>query len=269
MYHIQKYLTAAKARNLCCFSLLFIFISLNTYGQRPPNEAKYLGKKLNDIEVMDKDGNRKNISEFFGDVPVILSPIYTKCPSSCSVITGSLKDAVNKAGGLGTDYRVLTFSFDFEDEPKDLQTFGKRWKLDENNWEVVSSDEESTKLLLESIDFEVVKDTVYGEYLHPNVVMVISPGMKISRFVYGVFPTARDINMSVLEAKQEKTSLSFYDGLVLNCFRFDNDLKTYVVDWKFVAQIVAGVSTIFVLLFLVIRDSFFKDMDAVEPEQTT
>ncbi len=234
----------------------------NVFGQRPPNEAKYLGKQLEDIVVFDKEGNHFKISEYFGDIPVILSPIYTKCPGSCSIITANLKEAVSNAGGLGKDYKILTFSFDYDDEPKDLQAFTNRWKLEEAFWKVVSTDEENTKKLLAAIDFEVIKDTVFGDFLHPNVVIVASPEMKISRFVYGVFPTARDINMSVLEAKQEKTSLSLYEGLVLNCFRFDSNLKTYIVDWPFIIQTFAGITVILGLLFLVVKDSFFKDIEA-------
>lgn len=240
-------------------SLSFLSLSLYSSGQRPPDENKYLGRQLEDVEVFDPKGGRFKISDFFGDVPVLISPIYTKCPGSCSVITANLKEAVNKSGGLGGKYKVLTFSFDHGDGPADLQAFIRRWKLGDN-WEVVATDFENTQKLLASIDFEIIKDTVFGDYLHPNVVVVASPGMKISRFVYGVFPTARDINMAVLEAKQEKTSLSFYEGLVLNCFRFDNDLKTYTIDWPFVINMFVGITFISGLLFFVFRDMFFKDV---------
>jgi protein SCO1 len=234
--------------------ILLLSLCLDASGQRPPNETKFLGQRPGDIEVFDSQNNRFKISDFVNDMPVLLSPIYTKCPSSCSIITANLKEAVKKSGGLGEKYKVLTFSFDYNDTPKDLKTFEKRWKLDDENWKVVASDKENTEKILASIDFEIIKDTVLGDFYHPNVVIVISPGMKISRFVYGAFPNARDINMSVLEAKQEKTSLSLYEGFLLNCFRFDQNTKKFIPDWAFILQFCIGFSFIGALLIFLIKD---------------
>lgn len=231
------------------------------FGQRQPNEAKYLGLPLADIEVVDALGNKSLLSALIQGGPILLSPVYTKCPSACSVITAHLKGAVKKAGGLGEKYTVVTFSFDHEDTPEDLQVFVQRWELDNMEWKTVSADSTSTALLLQSIDYEVVKDN-YGEYEHPNVVVVISTDMKISRFIHGVIPRSRDINMGVLEASKGNISLSFYDGFLLRCFKFDNEAKRYVIDWAFVTQVSVGLFVLSVLAVILIRDMFFKDIAA-------
>lgn len=244
----------------CILLMPFLCLFYNSlYSQRDPNETKFLGKQLADIEVFDSKNNRNKLSELIKDRPIILSPIYTKCPSSCSIITANLKEAIKKSKGMGKEYEVLTFSFDYYDTPKDLKTFTKRWDITGESWKVVASDKESTSQLLSSIDFEIIKEKS-GDYLHPNVLVVITPKMKISRFVYGVFPSARDIDMAVLEAKKEKTSLSFYEGFLLNCFKFDATSKKYIIDWAFIIQICVGIFFISGLLFFVIRDLFFKDL---------
>ncbi len=236
-----------------CFKIIF------AYSQRDPNEVKFIGKNLADIEVFDSENNRIKLSELIKDKPVIFSPVYTKCPSSCSIITANLKEAVKKSNGLGKEYNIITFSFDYFDTPKDLKTFKKRWNISGNDWNVLASDEENTMKILSSIDFEIIKEKS-GDYLHPNVLVVVTPKMKISRFVYGVFPSARDIDMAVLEAKKEKTSLSFYEGFLLNCFKFDAVAKKYIIDWAFIIQICVGIFFISGSLFFVVRDLFFKDL---------
>src|SRR5262245_60463316 len=44
--------------------------------------------------------------------PWIVSPMYSRCPSTCSVITAALKSALQRAGLRPDEYRVLSFSFD-------------------------------------------------------------------------------------------------------------------------------------------------------------
>jgi protein SCO1 len=242
--------------------VIFLMLSLVAAGsQRPPNEAKFLGREIADIYVTDTRGEQHLLSALIGSEPVLLSPVYTSCPSACSVITAHLKEAVAKAGGLGKNFTVITFSFDHEDSPEDLQVFTDRWKLEEPSWKVVAADREGTNMLLASIDFEITKDD-RGEFEHPNVVLVVSPGMKISRFIHGVVPKSRDIKIGILEAKKEQSSLSFYEGFLARCFKFDSESNTYVVDWPFVIQVTVGLLFISTLVILVIRDMFFRDIEA-------
>jgi protein SCO1/2 len=238
----------------------FLYLEvISACAQRDPNEVKFIGKNLADIEVFDSENKRTKLSELIKDKPVILSPVYTKCPSSCSIITANLKEAVKKSNGLGKEYNIITFSFDYFDTPKELKTFKKRWNISGEEWKVLATDKENTMKILSSIDFEIIKEKS-GDYLHPNVIVVITPKMKISRFVYGVFPSARDIDMAVLEAKKEKTSLSFYEGFLLNCFKFDAVAKKYIIDWAFIIQICVGIFFISGSIFFVVRDLFFKDL---------
>lgn len=218
---------------------LILFIALCSFNM--PNEDMHLGKKIPDIQVTTPKGERKSIYEFLtGKNPVLLSPVYTKCAGACSIITGGLEGSINELGTLGKDFSIITFSFDSKDTPADLESFRKRWKLDGRYWNVVSSDEAGIRELLTSIDFQVDYDSIMGQYAHPNMVIVLTPTGKISRYVYGISPKPNDLRLSLLEAKKENTSLGLFEGIFLRCFRFDPGLKTYHADLGFIFQLVAG-----------------------------
>ncbi|MEW6467690.1 MAG: SCO family protein [Bacteroidota bacterium] len=234
-------------------TLFVLFCSFNL-----PDEDKFLGKQVPDVQVTDQDGNRKSIRELLkGDKPIVISPVYTRCPSSCSIITGGLKGSVSELGTLGQDFSIITFSFDPNDSPDDLRTFQKRWNIDGKDWKVISSDEEGVKQLLASLDFQVDYDSAMNEYAHPNLVIVLTPSGKISRYVYGISPKPNDLRLSLLEAKKENTSLGLFEGIFLRCFRFDPGSRTYSAEWGFILQLMAGI-IFFTIMFTYVARMFWK-----------
>ena len=224
----------------------------------PSEEKNFLGKPIEDIQVLCSDGNSVSIYSFLGDKPVVLSPIYTKCPHSCNLITANLKSVIDDLGNIGENYHVLSFSFDHKDTPEDLQTFENRWGIKDHNWNVVTASKESVDILLASINFLIEYDSLTGDYAHPNEAIVLSPSGKISRYIYGVKPKKTDLKISILEAKQEKYSLGIYEGLLLRCYRYDPATGTYVIDWSFIIQVSVGGVIIICLLTYLLRGVFIK-----------
>ncbi|MDH5397453.1 MAG: cbb3-type cytochrome c oxidase subunit I [Cyclobacteriaceae bacterium] len=230
---------------ILCASL---FISFDT-----PDQKKFLGKDIANIEVFDRSGNKFMLYDLIKNKPVILSPIYTSCPHSCSLITANLKEVAEKIDGYGTQFTVISFSFDDADTPKDLDNFSKRWQLNGTDWNIISARKENIDSLLKSINFKIQKDEISGDYAHPNLAVVLTPKKRISRYIFGIFPDKKDLKLAIMEATDEKTSFSFYDGLYLNCFQYDVNSGTYVIDWSFLIQVFAGLSVIGSLSIITIR----------------
>lgn len=218
-----------------------------------PDEKKFIGRKLENIRLSDAKGRQYDLFSLLNKKPVILSPVYTKCPSACSLISGGLKEAAEKLGTLGKDFTIVTFSFDSSDRQHDLEAFEARWKMDGENWRTATASYNEIEKLLNSADYHFDVDKNSGEYLHPNLVIILTPSGRISRYIYGLTPKAKDIKLAVMEAGAEKTRLSIFKGLYLKCFAFDPVSKTYKLDWSFIISTSAGIFFIILISTLLLR----------------
>lgn len=70
---MKKAVYPFRFSSLICF-LLGVF-PLFLLAQRDPNEAKFIGKQIANIEVFDAQNNRYKISELLKDKPLLLSPV--------------------------------------------------------------------------------------------------------------------------------------------------------------------------------------------------
>lgn len=216
-----------------------------------PDEKTTLGTYMPDVRFFDSKGNEFYLKEVLGDRPLVVSFIYTRCVTACLIITGSLKDAVSEIGGLGEDYRVLTFSFDPRDMPHDLERFRRQWDMDGKDWIVASAEGENMEKFLKALDFHYTFNRITGEIFHPNFLVILSPDGKITRYLYGVFPEAKNLKLSILEAKKGKTSFSPLEGFLLRCYTYDPATNSYRLDLSFIIGVVMGGGTI-ITIFLVV-----------------
>ncbi|SNZ13882.1 SCO family protein [Hydrogenobacter hydrogenophilus] len=177
---------------------LLLFFSY-TYSQGtgiPPNESRTLGKHLPHIELMDSYGNTFDIYELKGK-PIILSPIYTHCSSACPIITDSLKKAISQLGKPGKDFWVISFSFDPKDTVKDIRKFQEEHHIDGIGWKVViAKDKENLFRLVDAIDFRFMT-LENRDFIHPNLLVVISPDMRVKKYLYGVVFSHQDLKKAM------------------------------------------------------------------------
>lgn len=247
-------LTYMKYTPLWILPLCFLLSGFNL-----PNEKKFLAQKAADIEVFDDAGNHFELSALLGKTPLIISPVYTRCHSLCGVISNGVKTAVTELGTLGKDFTMISFSFDSTDTPTDLAAYEDRWDMDGVSWKAVSAPAENIQRLMSSIGYEYDYDPATKEFNHPSILIVLTPAGKISRYIYGINPSKKDIRLAVMEAMAEKTRPGIFKGFYLRCFGYDPALKTYKPDWRFIISTSAGllmislVSGIFTRSFIVTK----------------
>ncbi len=227
-----------------------------------PDDKLYTGRKVVSVSVNKASGDTALLLGDTRGLPVILSPVYTRCPSACSLISGGLKRSIQSIGPPGEEYMIITFSFDHNDSAEDLKGFEERWGMDGITWKTVNADSMATARLLESIDYHFDYDPQSGEYAHPNVTLVLTPSGRISRYIYGVEPKARDLELALMEASLEKTSSggggSWLRQIYIKCFAFDPGTKTYHLEWKFIIQTSAGILILAIMGTLLVRSLFFS-----------
>lgn len=239
--------------------LLFLFVWIMLSGFNLPNEKKYLSSQAANIEVFDAAGNHCKLYTLLNKKPLIISPVYTKCYSLCGLISNGVQNTIMGLGTLGKDFNVVSFSFDSSDTQNDLANYQLRWNMDGKSWKTISASPQNINAFMTSLDFQYDYNPTSKEYNHPAILIVLTPSGKISRYVYGVNPSKRDIKLSVIEANAEKTRPGIIEGFYLRCFGYDPVSKTYKTDWGFIISTSAGlliiciVSGIFIRSFIVTK----------------
>ncbi len=151
-----------------------------------PDAARLRGHRVPDVVLRDDAGRSFRLRELAGR-PLILSPVFTRCPHACPMITRSLREALEPVGPPGERYGVLTLSFDPADTPADLAAFRRAHDLPAP-WRLAVGDSAEVRRLLESLDFGFVR--VPGGFAHPNGVFVLDDSLRVSDWISGlVFDT--------------------------------------------------------------------------------
>lgn len=209
-----------------------------------------------DLTFRDEHGRSLRLKDFI-DKPTLLLPVYYHCPQACNLMLASLAGAIEGAPLTpGEDYRVLAVSFDEEETPA-LAGESKRnyIKLIEkpfpgNQWKFLTGEENAIRALLADLGYRM-KKTGPHMFIHPNVMVVLSPEGGIIRYLYGVHFLPFDVGMALTEASGGTPRLSIRRALTY-CFDYDAEKKTYV----FKAFRVVAVSILMVLgifLFFLLR----------------
>ncbi len=214
------------------FSFFLLFLSdLELYS-----EELGLYEKLNDIvnpeiSLVDEEGKTVLLKDLI-DKPTVINFVYYECPGICSPLLEGVAEVISRAKlDLGTEYQVLTISFDAE-EGTELAVAKKATYSElvenkdvQNGWKYFTGDQENIDKLLNSFGYKVKKEG--SEFIHPAAIMVVSPEGKITRYLHGTYFLPFDLKMAVVEAADGKSGPTINKVLQF-CFSYDAEGKKYV-----------------------------------------
>ena len=95
------------------------------------------------------------------------------------------------------------------------------------------------------VGYRYTYDEQSKQLVHPAVIMILSPDGTISRYLYGVSYSARDLKFALIEASEGKIGTTV-DKVILSCFSYDNSTGRYTAS-AFGLMRLAGVITMFFL----------------------
>ncbi|MDM5271913.1 SCO family protein [Sulfurovum sp. zt1-1] len=206
-----------------------------------------------DISFLDDTGKQVTFKELMDGKPVILTLNYYGCPGLCTPQLNDLAQNLSKVKLTeNKDYKVITLSFDPEEGPIDaakkkanLIASMKR-SYDAQAWKFLTGTKDNIHKVTESVGFHFEKQRGpdgIEEYVHPAVLVVLSPDGKITRYLNGIEQLPFDIQMALMEASKGTVRPTIAKTLLF-CFAFDPKNKTYV----FAAEKVGAV-TLSLILF--------------------
>ncbi|MDP2657858.1 MAG: SCO family protein [Candidatus Deferrimicrobium sp.] len=211
-----------------------------------------------DLPFTDASGKPVRLADYLGAGPVLLTLNYYTCPMLCPLTFRSLAATMAQVKGfsLARDYRVVTVSIDPDEIPeiaraKANETHALMPEVREGDarWPFLYGSADSIRRLAESVGYRYRK--VGKEFAHPAVMIVLSPGGTVSRYLYGIEIDPRDLKLALIEASEGKIGASSAgNALLMYCFKYDPVGKKYMLYARNIMK-AAGAVTLVLLAGLV------------------
>jgi protein SCO1/2 len=222
--------------------------------------TEHLGKPIpKELVFTDETGRQVTLGEYFtSGKPVILNLVYFQCPMLCNLVLNGMTTGVRGMEWLpGEKFEMVavsinpreTYQLAYAKKQNYLSELGKPGA--EAGWHFLVGDSTQSKALADALGFGYTYDSETKEFAHSAAAFVLMPDGTISRYLYGIEFSPRDLKLALLEASDGKIG-STLDKLILYCFHYDPAAKGYVLFAINVMKIGGAVSALALGLFVAI-----------------
>ena len=238
----MKFLVSARTTMLC----VPLALALPSGGLQaasspyvPPNlNGIGIEQKLNaqiplDTVFRDETGASVPLRTYFGKKPVVLAPVYYRCPMLCSqILSGVVAGLRPLSLRPGRDFEVVAISFDPADTPseaalkRDHYSHTYSTRAGPNGWHFLVGSQAAISAVMQTIGFHYRWDPVNKMFVHASGVMVITPEGRVARYLYGVEYEPKDLKLSLVEASHNRIG-SAVDQILLFCYHYDPKTGKY------------------------------------------
>ena len=187
-----------------------------------------LGKKLpGDLVFRDEQGRPTTVAALLhAGRPVLLAPVYYKCPGLCNYTLNDLLSAMRvMTETAGKDFDVWAVSFDPSEGPE-LGRDKRKGYLDSykrsapGGMRFLTGDEENIRRFVDAIGFHATKDPATGQWAHAACLLVLTPDGTISRYFLGL-DFQPDALAAALDMARVDTVSKPVVQTLLYCFCYD------------------------------------------------
>ncbi|MGB0646362.1 MAG: SCO family protein [Bradymonadia bacterium] len=216
------------------FSLLRLFILVSLFFIVPGRATgksevvEHLGTELDgELEFIDHHGASKPLKDILSsERPTILTFVYYRCPGACTLLLNGLGEALQDTHfELGKDFDVVTMTVD-PNEGVDLAAAKRDTYVDalslergsKESWRFFTGSKSVITRLTTQTGFGYVYDPDTLQYIHPSVLIFVSPEGKVVRYLYGSYFQPDNFNHALVEAGngrigslKERIMTSFYE----------------------------------------------------------
>jgi len=194
-----------------------------------------------DAVLKDEEGNDVTLGELI-DKPTLLTLNYFSCAGICTPLLNGVLNMLNQIElDPGVDFQVITVSFDDRDKPEMARekkaNFLRNMKRPflPDGWRFLTGESAATKQVADSVGFNFqqvqnpsVKEGWY-DFVHPGVIIMLSPEGKVTRYLYGISFLPADVEMAVGEALRGEANPAIARMLQI-CFSYDPQGRGYVLN---------------------------------------
>ncbi len=168
------------------------------------------------LEFTNEDGHKVSLGDYFKDEkPVLLTLNYFECPMLCTLqLNGLIQGLRDLDLEMGKDFRVVTVSFD-PGETWKMARLKKQTYLQElgrpgasEGWNFLTGRSEPIAELTASVGYGYKWDADTQQYVHPAVVMMLTPKGIVSKYLYGIEFDPKTLRLAAVEAGEPPMNMS-------------------------------------------------------------
>lgn len=206
------------------------------------DEARHLGGRPDLAAALtDSEGYRFALPDMLGK-PLILLLSYYGCDGTCPTMNVELARVLGKVERfrLGEDYRVLTVSFDPRDDERAAADFLSKiaaaTAAKSHGWRHAVVSDRDVKGFASSVGFNFFWSDAAKAFMHPNVLVFLTPQGRIARYIYGTRMDAATIENALIDADWERiaNSTAVFDMLTGACFSYNYATGRYQLNYALV-----------------------------------
>ncbi|MCC7243659.1 MAG: SCO family protein [Acidobacteria bacterium] len=186
-----------------------------------------------DLRFKDEDGRDVALAEYFSRRPVVLAFVYYECPMLCSQVLNGITSALSALDeSAGSDYEVVTVSFDPRDTPVAAAAKKKSYvdrygrPASEQGFHFLTGSEASVRALADAAGFKYAWDDETQQFAHASGFVVATPDGTLSRYFFGIEYAPRDLKFALIESSAGRVG-SLVDQVLLYCYHYDPKTGSY------------------------------------------
>ncbi len=223
---------ATRIRNTMILAAFLLSVSQTGMGNGYVAIEEHLDTYLPDsLLFMTEDSVPVNLREMTGSLPTVISPVYYDCPGLCTPIMNGLATLLKQTDlEIGKDFRFVNISFNESENPY-LAAVKKSNYMELANdemaaryWNFLTGNRKTIDGLLDCLGYSVIRNG--KDILHPAAIVIVSPGGKITKYMYGTSFNPMEFKMAIREAARER-SVPTITKLLKICFNYEpaGDIK--------------------------------------------
>lgn len=185
------------------------------------------------LNFTNEKGNTIELQSLFDNKPVILAPVFYRCPMLCSQILNALvRTIAGQTLTPGVDFSVVVFSFDPRETPqlaaeKKLEYLRRMPRPEaRQGWHFLVGKPGAIRELTDAIGYRYAYDAENDQFAHPAAVAILTADGKVSRYLVGLDYDSKDLRLSLVEASKGTVG-NIVDQVLLRCYRYDPQRGRY------------------------------------------
>jgi len=175
----------------------------------------------------DETGQNVRLGQYFHGKPVILAPVYYRCPMLCNLVLSGLVSSLQKISlEPGRDFEIVALSFDPRETPdlaaakRDnyLRKFNR--PAEDAGWHFLVGQQAAIRRVTDSVGFNYRWDDRQKQWAHASAIILLTPEGRTSRYFYGVAYKSRDVRLGLVDASNHQIG-NLADEIILYCYHYD------------------------------------------------
>jgi protein SCO1 len=208
-----------------------------------------------DLWFLNESGDTVTLGQLINK-PTILFFVYFDCPNLCSPLMDGVADVVSKTDLLlGTDYEIITISFNTKDTPekareKKVNFVQKISKENQKHWIYLTGIQENINIITNAVGYKYKAQGL--DFAHASAIIILSPQGKITRYLYGLTFLPFDLKMAIVEA-QKGIARPTINRILEYCFAYNPASKTYSIQITRIIGTITLIIAFSILAFLLLK----------------